>query len=369
MHVMASIEENLPRSNVPRGRPAVILGGDGRDVAEARTTPLEPGNDVAAVDDGDPLAGPCPARAAGVLRWTLRQDYGSLEGISRGGIANMSITTLPETAAAPLVLGPALNGILMSAEEFDAIDEYDERYRYELIHGVLVVSPIPSPTERSLNDELFHVLRKYQEEHPQGGALDATLPEHFVAVGADRRRADRVIWAGLGRKPDFDVDPPTIVVEIASVRRRDRRRDYEEKRDEYLALGIAEYWVFDRFQRRLTVFARGAAGVEERVFGERDSYRTPRLPGFEFNVGHFLAIAERPGMELQSSGSTLDCLAERSGMNWRIRPASWLQSIGLQRQSSQPSSRHSNRLSSVECAVRATIGPENPPPRSRRVAS
>lgn len=36
-----------------------------------------------------------------------------------------------------LVLGLELNGTLMTPEEFDAVEEYDEDYRYELIHGVL----------------------------------------------------------------------------------------------------------------------------------------------------------------------------------------------------------------------------------------
>jgi hypothetical protein len=34
-----------------------------------------------------------------------------------------------------------------------------------------------------------------------------------------------VIWEGLGRRPDFDSEQQAIVIEIGSVRRRDRRRD------------------------------------------------------------------------------------------------------------------------------------------------
>ena len=32
----------------------------------------------------------------------------------------------------------------MPRAEFDAITNYDDRYRYELVHEVLVVNPIPS---------------------------------------------------------------------------------------------------------------------------------------------------------------------------------------------------------------------------------
>src|SRR5262249_14009392 len=39
------------------------------------------------------------------------------------------------------VVGPAMAGTLMSPEEFDAIEDWSEGYVFELIHGVLVVSP------------------------------------------------------------------------------------------------------------------------------------------------------------------------------------------------------------------------------------
>jgi hypothetical protein len=34
-------------------------------------------------------------------------------------------------------LGPALNGTLMAPAEFDAVGDYEDGWRYELIHGVL----------------------------------------------------------------------------------------------------------------------------------------------------------------------------------------------------------------------------------------
>lgn len=203
----------------------------------------------------------------------------------------MSSATLEST----IVLGPEHNGILMSVDEFDAIKDYDGNYRYELIHGVMIVCPIPLPTERVLNDELAYGLRTYQVDHPNGDRLDFMLPENYVQLDGSRRRADRVLWCGLGRKPDVDNEPPTIAIEIVSKTRRDRRRDYEEKRDEYLGLGIVEYWAFDRFLRRLTVFTMGPNGPIERVFGAADTYETPLLPGFVFNVAHYLTIADEVG--------------------------------------------------------------------------
>lgn len=52
------------------------------------------------------------------------------------------------------VLGLEHAGMLMLPEEFDAIEDYDENYTYELIHGVLVVNPIPSAEETGPNELL-----------------------------------------------------------------------------------------------------------------------------------------------------------------------------------------------------------------------
>jgi Uma2 family endonuclease len=193
---------------------------------------------------------------------------------------------------AKVVLGPQLNGTLMTPEEFDAVEEYDDDYRYELVHGVLIVNPIPLESEADPNGELEYLLRKYKEEHPQGSALDKTLFERYVRTRTSRRRADRVIWAGLGRVPDPRVDMPTIVVEFVSEARRDRRRDYVDKRQEYLEAGVAEYWIVDRFRRTMTVVRNQPGGPQDLVVQENETYQPPLLPGFELPLARLLAVAD-----------------------------------------------------------------------------
>src|SRR6185436_15379604 len=133
----------------------------------------------------------------------------------------------------------------MSLDEFEEAD-FEPGYRYELIHGVLVVTPPPLEGERDANEELGHWLRGYQESHPQGRALDLTLHEQNVRTAGQNRRSDRVIWAGLGRMPITRGpvarrDIPAIVVEFPSRRPADQRRDYDEKQAEYRDLGVREY--------------------------------------------------------------------------------------------------------------------------------
>jgi len=142
------------------------------------------------------------------------------------------------------------------------------------------------------NEELGRWLRNYQENHSQGKALNKTLPERTVRTGANRRRADRVIWAGLGRLPRR-LEPPTIVAEFVSKGKRNRVRDYETKRDEYLDIDVKEYWIFDRFDRCMVVFTRKSGETKMRVIREKQVYKTPLLPGFELPVAKLLALADQ----------------------------------------------------------------------------
>jgi Uma2 family endonuclease len=192
-----------------------------------------------------------------------------------------------------IVLGLETAGLLMTPEEFDAIEEYDEHYRYELVQGVLVVTPIPLAEETGPNELLGHLLLTYSESHPQGSALDLTLPQQYVRTRTSRRIADRLIWAGLGRLPDRRRDVARIAVEFVSGDRRDRQRDYVDKRQEYQEAGIAEYWIIDRFQRTLTVIHNQPTGRVEQVITEQEIYQTPLLPGFELPLARLLAAADR----------------------------------------------------------------------------
>jgi Uma2 family endonuclease len=191
-----------------------------------------------------------------------------------------------------LKLRRASNGMLMTPEEFDAVADYDDRYSYELIRGVVIVNPIPREAESDPNEELGFLLRYSKRFHPQGGALDKTLVERYIETHDSRRKADRIIWAGLGRRPDPKVDVPTIVAEFVSKRKRDRRRDYEEKRREYLALGVKEYWIIDRFRRIMTVYRNQPGQPAEQVVAEQDTYHTELLPGFELPLAQLFALAD-----------------------------------------------------------------------------
>jgi Uma2 family endonuclease len=185
-----------------------------------------------------------------------------------------------------LVLGPDSAGIILSPDEFDSAD-FEDGWRYELIYGVLLATPVPLESEADPNEELGSLLRIYNKTHPHGKSLDRSLAERIIKLGPNRRRPDRVIWAGLGRRPRKD-ETPTIIVEFVSKRKRDRERDYRTKRVEYLQAGVKEYWVIDRFLRTMTVFV---SDKKPHIVSEKGTYKTELLPGFELPLMQLLDAA------------------------------------------------------------------------------
>jgi Uma2 family endonuclease len=182
----------------------------------------------------------------------------------------------------------------MTPEQFDALqpEQFVRGYRYEIIKGVLVVSPRPGLGERDPNDELGYLIRLYRDTPPHGSIIDGTAPEQIVP-GTNRRWADRVVWTGLGRTPDPEKDIPSIAVEFVSKRRRDALRDYELKRDEYLAAGVQQYWIIDRFRRIMTVYRKGIAGPTFEIVTEDQTFQTDLLPGFVLPLSKLLALADQ----------------------------------------------------------------------------
>lgn len=210
-------------------------------------------------------------------------------------------TEIPPLGKAQLRVGPRSAGMLMEPDEFDAITDYVDGFRYELINGVLIVNSIPSPAQASPNEIVGYALWDYKKNHPKGNAMDYTLAErHIRILSGDRRQADRVIWAGLGRRPNEKKDTPTIAIEFVSAGKRNAVRDYETKRKEYLEAGVVEYWIIDRFRRTLTVHRQH---VEvPKIVTEFETFETDLLPGFVLHLDEILVAAD--GWEEEEEDAT-----------------------------------------------------------------
>ncbi len=190
-------------------------------------------------------------------------------------------------------LGPANAGMRLSEDEFLTHNDWEEGPRYELLGGMLIVSPATSQEERFPNHRLGTWLDNFQMNHPNGTCIDATINEGDIRTSSGIRRFDRAIWTNLGRLPEEPEDVPSIIIEFVSYGRRNADRDYFDKRDEYLALGVKEYWVIDRFDRTMSVFTGTVASPQGRIVQATENYTTPLLPGFVLPLKELFDIADR----------------------------------------------------------------------------
>ena len=76
--------------------------------------------------------------------------------------------------------------------------------------------------------------------------------------------------------------PPMLVVEVVSPNQENR--DYRYKRSEYAARGIAEYWIVDPMQQRVTVLEWVEGLYEEQVFQGDERIISPTLPDLELTT-------------------------------------------------------------------------------------
>ena len=126
-----------------------------------------------------------------------------------------------------------------------------------------------------------------------------TIGEQTIETKKNRRRADRVIWAGLGHLPDPN-ETPTIIIELVSKGKINQERDYVAKRAEYREIGVKEYWIIDRFSKTMTVCRFAADRDQELVIAADQTYATTLLPGYELPLRRLLELAERWGQKRKS---------------------------------------------------------------------
>jgi Uma2 family endonuclease len=177
-----------------------------------------------------------------------------------------------------LLLTDADDGMELSREEFGEA-EFDSRFRFERVHGRLVIMA-PSGLDHHLSSEPFRdALVAYKLAHPK--IVEYVFQESWTAIEGDTDRiADLAVFLRTNvPRPEFPHWTPDIVFEIVSSGWQNRRRDYQEKRDEYEKLGVPEYVIVDRFDHLVTVLTLSDGRYVEQRLGPNDSYSTPRLPG------------------------------------------------------------------------------------------
>lgn len=167
----------------------------------------------------------------------------------------------------------------------------DTNHLVEYVDGCLEFLPMPTKTHQLIVQFLVRLLHDFVQPRRLGTVVSAP---YRVRLREGLFREPDVLLAFAGRRlEETESDGADLVVEVVSPDPKSRKRDLEEKRAEYAAAGIPEYWIVDPQEKMITVLVLD--GDQYRVHGEFKPDETATsvlLDGFKVDVAACFAAAE-----------------------------------------------------------------------------
>lgn len=171
----------------------------------------------------------------------------------------------------------------MTAAEYMELEP--DGYRYELIDGVVCMSPSPTPRHQNVATRIAAQLQGFLDDHPIGYVfheidvdLGATLGRKGVVYRPD---VAVVVAEQSGSIPERIESAPVLVVEVLSP--STRQLDLVTKRADYARAGVREYWLVDPDAGSMT-FLRLHDGQYVEIPPDGDSFHSEAVPGFDLNL-------------------------------------------------------------------------------------
>jgi len=182
---------------------------------------------------------------------------------------------------------------LASFEEYLAYsDETPLEGRYELVDGELVKLPPESEENNwlalNLRDHLIQVIpRRLVRVH----ACEVQVPVLQPKDAANRfpdlivLRQEHLKLTQRRLTITLDMPPPRLVVEVVSPGKTNRDRDYGQKRAQYAAIGMPEYWLIDPVAQTVAVLTLAGADYQDvGVFGTQAAIISVDFPDLALTV-------------------------------------------------------------------------------------
>ncbi len=178
-----------------------------------------------------------------------------------------------------------LAGLRMTADEFFEATERVPRWTYQLVDGVVVMTPSPVPTHQRVAAEILYQI----SNHLRSNAVGAVLGEIDIELGIGPN------GGGLVYQPDIVfyrrerlsgmnerlVGPPDLVVEVLSP--STRRFDKATKMGDYERLGVREFWVIDPMKETMS-FYESQSGRFVEMQAHLDSFTSEAVQGFVLDL-------------------------------------------------------------------------------------
>ena len=160
----------------------------------------------------------------------------------------------------------------------------------EWVDGRMDELPMPTPRHQSAGSVVYDALLKFSWERRLNAAVRFTgLPVRIPAYAGheSRIRYPDVVMLKNANDPRAAADAwngADLVVEVVSP--DDPLRDTRDKRLDYAAAGVPEYWIVDPrpHVRTVSVLTLGGGVYADRVFGEGERAGGVLLPDFTVDV-------------------------------------------------------------------------------------
>ncbi len=185
-------------------------------------------------------------------------------------------------------IGPADQGRAMSLAEFEHAETEGGRL-FELGRGIVAMVDVPKPGHFKLVDAIREQFSELRKQRPQliygvAGGAECKL---LISDLESERHPDLAVYKTPPPEAESDDEiwsqwVPEIVIEVVSA--SSRQRDYHEKPEDYLRLGVIEYWIVDADEGFMKVLRRSRGRWAEQAVRPPALYRTRLLPGFEFSI-------------------------------------------------------------------------------------
>ena len=166
----------------------------------------------------------------------------------------------------------------------------DDGFRYEVLNGVLYMTPPPRIRHQSVSHNLELALGNFVKEHRRGVVLSAPcgvrLPGQPVPIQPDILfvRAERRDIIG----EEYVEGAPDLVVEVLSP--SNWLYDRTEKFRAYQEAGVLEYWIVDYSARTIEVFVlEGSTYALLGRFGAGETVHSQVLGDFQVAVDEVFA--------------------------------------------------------------------------------
>jgi Uma2 family endonuclease len=203
------------------------------------------------------------------------------------GLTQMTLTPGGFPVAAPANTVPGPEQGQWTYEDYAAIP--DDGKRYEVVNGVLFMSPAPDKWHQKTVGRIFRYLSAHIEDTGIGEVYIAPFDVELAPNIVVQPDVLVLLKPHLGKATDKRViGAPDLVVEVASPSTAiyDRR----EKLDAYIQAGVAEYWIVEPATHSVEVLTIEANAFSSRgIFEGKTTLTSKVIPDFSIHVEQFFA--------------------------------------------------------------------------------